>query len=61
MWFFQGSVFEEWKSSPSLLWIYGKRALSFPLKAAHLKAIFFQLAQERASCGWSFLRPLLLD
>jgi hypothetical protein len=24
-WFFQGSIFEEWKSSPSLLWIHGKR------------------------------------
>ncbi|KAF8469399.1 hypothetical protein DFH94DRAFT_656891, partial [Russula ochroleuca] len=23
-WFFQGSIFEEWKSSPSLLWIHGK-------------------------------------
>jgi hypothetical protein len=24
-WFFQGSIFEQWKSSPSLLWIHGKR------------------------------------
>jgi hypothetical protein len=24
-WFFQGSIFEEWKSTPSLLWIHGKR------------------------------------
>jgi hypothetical protein len=24
-WFLQGSIFEEWKSSPSLLWIHGKR------------------------------------
>ncbi len=24
-WFFQGSMFDEWKSSGSLLWIYGKR------------------------------------
>ena len=24
-WFFQGSIFEEWKSSPSLLWVHGKR------------------------------------
>ena len=23
-WFFQGSLFEDWKSSGSLLWIYGK-------------------------------------
>jgi hypothetical protein len=25
-WFFQGSIYNEWKSAPSLLWIYGKRA-----------------------------------
>ena len=26
-WFFQGSIFWEWKSTGSLLWIYGKRML----------------------------------
>ena len=26
-WFFQGSIFAEWKSNGSLLWIYGKRML----------------------------------
>jgi hypothetical protein len=31
-WFFQGSIFQEWKSSPSLLWIHGKRtSLCLPL------------------------------
>ena len=25
-WFFQGSIFREWKSTGSLLWIHGKRA-----------------------------------
>ena len=25
-WFFQGSIFEEWKTTGSLLWIHGKRA-----------------------------------
>jgi len=25
-WFFQGSIFEEWKKTGSLLWIHGKRA-----------------------------------
>jgi hypothetical protein len=24
-WFFQGSIFQEWKSTDSLLWIHGKR------------------------------------
>jgi hypothetical protein len=25
-WFFQGSMYNEWKSAPSVLWIHGKRA-----------------------------------
>jgi hypothetical protein len=29
-WFFQGSIFEQWKSSSSLLWIHGKRTVLFP-------------------------------
>jgi hypothetical protein len=29
-WFFQGSIFREWKSTGSLLWIYGKRARPAP-------------------------------
>ena len=28
-WFFEGGIFEQWKSSPSLLWIHGKRMLPF--------------------------------
>jgi hypothetical protein len=27
-WFFQGSIFREWKSAGSLLWVHGKRARS---------------------------------
>jgi hypothetical protein len=30
-WFFQGSIYEQWKSSPSLLWIHGKRMFHFSL------------------------------
>jgi len=26
-WFFRGNIFGEWKSTGSLLWIYGKRML----------------------------------
>jgi hypothetical protein len=26
-WFFQGSIFEQWKSTGSFLWVHGKRAL----------------------------------
>jgi hypothetical protein len=28
-WFFQGSIYKEWRSTPSLLWVHGKR--TFPL------------------------------
>jgi hypothetical protein len=32
-WFFQSRIYEEWKSSPSFLWIHGKRTfLFFPLR-----------------------------
>ena len=33
VWFFQGSIFIEWKSTGSLLWVYGKRAFMSPLFA----------------------------
>jgi len=29
-WFFQGGFYDEWKSTPSLLWIHGKRMSLFP-------------------------------
>jgi hypothetical protein len=29
-WFFEGSIFQEWKSTGSLLWIHGKRLSRFP-------------------------------
>ena len=28
-WFFQGSIFNQWKSNGSLLWVHGKRVLIF--------------------------------
>jgi hypothetical protein len=28
-WFFQHDIFSQWKSSPSLLWIHGKRTFPF--------------------------------
>jgi hypothetical protein len=35
-WFFQGSIFEQWKSSPSLLWIHGKGTFLFFPTTPHL-------------------------
>jgi hypothetical protein len=37
-WFFQGSIFEQWKSSSSLLWIHGKRT-SFQLSTSLLHTL----------------------
>ena len=37
-WFFQGSIFEQWKSSSSLLWIHGKRT-SFSLSTSLLHTL----------------------
>ena len=43
-WFFQGSIFQEWKSTGSLLWIHGKR-LSHPLFYSALSDSIFH-------CSW---------
>jgi hypothetical protein len=43
-WFFQGSIFREWKSAGSLLWVHGKRALC---STSHLI-----LSEESLNCSW---------
>jgi hypothetical protein len=40
-WFFQGSIFQEWKSIGSLLWIYGKRLLCPFLNSTPSDSILF--------------------
>ena len=53
-WFFQGSIFQEWKSTGSLLWIYGKR-LSHPLSdstSSNTIVYYSWLRQKRSVvCG----------
>ena len=34
-WFIEGSTFENWKVSGSLLWVHGKRTSSCPLSSGH--------------------------
>ncbi|KAI9442908.1 hypothetical protein H4582DRAFT_2194748 [Lactarius indigo] len=48
-WFYQGSIFAEWKSTGSLLWIYGKRMLFilFPDHALITICVHSRLRQER--------------
>ena len=43
-WFFQGSIFREWKSTGSLLWIHGKRE---PSPASHPI-----LSDKILNCSW---------
>jgi hypothetical protein len=52
-WFFQGGIFNKWRSSPSLLWIHGKRM--FPALPCchliHLKSVSLQRALARVYFG----------
>ena len=38
-WFFRGSIFEEWRSKPSILWIHGKRKLPSLFTPSHLSVL----------------------
>jgi hypothetical protein len=52
-WFFQGGIFNKWRSSPSLLWIHGKRILpALPCRhLIHLKYVSLQRALAKAYFG----------
>jgi hypothetical protein len=52
-WFFQGSIFKKWRSSPSLLWIHGKRMLpALPCRhLIYLKSVSLQRALARVYFG----------
>ena len=57
-WFFQGNIFEEWKSSGSLLWIHGKRMPHPPLStylAVPDRILYLQPDQARVFFGLSTL------
>ena len=50
-WFFQGSIFQEWKSTGSLLWLHGKR-LPFPFAYLTLLMRFCTIAGSGKSVLW---------
>ena len=51
-WFFEGSIFKEWKATGSLLWVHGKRAsISHVLFDTTDGILYFQLVQARVSSG----------
>ena len=51
-WFFQGSIYEQWKYSSSLLWIHGKGAFCFLSTALHA-------TDSRISSGLGQKRPVV--
>ena len=66
-WFFRGGIFSEWKSTGSLLWIYGKR-MSFPRfspvylrPSADDRRSFTFLAGSGKSILWSVVATLCLS
>jgi hypothetical protein len=56
-WFFQGSIFQEWKSTGSLLWIHGKR-----MPRLHSSLTFFNSILDYSWLGQkcSLVRGLLI-
>ena len=52
-WFFSGSIFNEWRSSPSLLWIHGKRMIPTLVcrHLIHLNSVSSQRALARVYFG----------
>ena len=68
-WFFQGDIFTQWKLSPSLLWIHGKRTSMIALRYSTpvTPVTPLSVAGSGKSVLWfvifcySFLRPLRLS
>ena len=60
-WFFQGSIFREWKSTGSLLWIHGKR-LSRPFSnLASSNAIYYSWVGQKRILVCAFLNISVRD
>jgi NACHT domain len=58
-WFFEGSVFNEWKSTPSLLWIHGKGLLFLDSTTPQLMVSIF-VAGSGKSVLWLVIPQLSL-
>ena len=59
-WFFQGSIFQEWKSTGSLLWIHGKRLLRplFNLTPSNFILFCSWIRQEHSLVRRLFIVPV---
>jgi len=62
-WFFQGGIYEAWRSTPSLLWIHGKRMPLFPFTILHSKdsCLHSWLWKERPLVRGFAVYPALID
>jgi hypothetical protein len=62
-WFFQGSIFQEWKSTGSLLWVYGKRLLRplFDLTFSNSTLYCSWLGKERFLVCGSLIDHIKVD
>ena len=61
-WFFEGGIYEAWRSTPSLLWIHGKRMSLFPFTILHSKGsgLHSWLWKERPLVrGFAVYSPLM--
>lgn len=64
-WFFQGDIYKKWKSTPSLLWIHGKRKFLlriFPCAILHFidSCLHSWLWQERPLVRGLYFYPTLV-
>ena len=57
-WFFQGTIFREWKSAGSLLWVHGKRAFLLPFNSTLSDDHLSQLVPARVYSGSLFLNGI---
>jgi hypothetical protein len=47
-WFFQGSIYKEWRSTPSLLWVHGKRTFPSHPTAQHLSHLYLEAGSGKS-------------
>ena len=59
-WFFQDSIFNEWKSTHSLLWIHGKRTLFLPSAAPLLNPLTFLAGSGKSTLWFVVFRSSLI-
>ena len=58
-WFFQGSIFREWKTTDSLLWIHGKRTFVDSLSLSFgTDVVIFEAGSGKSVLWFAHFQPL---